>query len=128
MAVKQPLQPLSTDPKDWLLNQGPKFKDGLPLRARVKRGKLSDLPIELPASAYRGIAAGLSSSDIEVEPDRFCWRKVSCSFPFRGKVGVGARTMLAVSLRLPSPLPSPKGRGSNTKPIYGPIITGESSS
>ena len=59
------------DIKDWLLNQSPKFEDGLPLRARVKRVKLSDPPVALPTSAYRGIAKGLSSSDIDFEPDRF---------------------------------------------------------
>ena len=64
-------QPPITNPKDWLLIQGPKFKDGLQLRARVKRGNPSDLPTALPTSAYRGIAKGLSSSDIDFEPDQF---------------------------------------------------------
>ena len=63
--------PLPVDINDWLLNQGPKFDDGLPLPVRAKRNKPSDLPASLPASAYRGIAKGLSSADIEFEPDRF---------------------------------------------------------
>jgi hypothetical protein len=57
--------------QDWLLNHDPKFDNGLPLPARKKLGTDSDPPTELPASAYRGIANDLSSSDIESEPDRF---------------------------------------------------------
>lgn len=64
-------EPPSVDIKDLLLNQGPKFEDGLPLRARRKLNKPADLPAALPTSDYRGIATGLSSSDIESEPDRF---------------------------------------------------------
>jgi hypothetical protein len=71
MKPQQSPQPPITDIKDLLLNQGPKFEDGLPLRARRKLDKSADLPAALPTSAYRGIATGLSSSDIESEPDRF---------------------------------------------------------
>lgn len=64
-------EPPPVDIKDWLLNHGPKFDDGLPLRARRKLGTLSDLPAVLPTAEYRGIAKGLSSSDVDFEPDRF---------------------------------------------------------
>lgn len=64
-------EPPSVDIKDWLLNQGPKFDEGLPLPVRVKVGKRTLMPTELPTSAYRGIAKGLSNSDIDSEPDRF---------------------------------------------------------
>ena len=65
----QPIPPI--DPKDWLINQSPKLKDGLLLRARAKRGKSSDLTATLPSSAYYGIAKSLSNSEIDFEPDRF---------------------------------------------------------
>ena len=68
--MKLPQSPIN-GPKDWLLHQGPKFEDGLPLRARRKLGTLSDLPAVQPTAAYRGIAKGLSSSDVDFEPDRF---------------------------------------------------------
>lgn len=64
-------QPPTVDIKDWLVNQGPKFDHGLPLPVREKLGTHADLPTALPASAYRGIANGLSNSDVESEPDRF---------------------------------------------------------
>ena len=63
--------PSSVDIKDWLLNQEPKFDDGLPLPVQVKLGKRALLPAELPTSAYQGIAKGLSNSNIDFEPDRF---------------------------------------------------------
>jgi hypothetical protein len=59
------------DIKDWLLNQGPKFKDGLPLPVRVKTSKSTVMQTDLPATSYRGIAKALSNSDIDVDPDRF---------------------------------------------------------
>ena len=64
-------EPPPVNIKDWLLNQGPKFDDGLPLPVRVKVGKRTFLPAEPPTSAYRGVAKGLSNSDIDSEPDRF---------------------------------------------------------
>jgi len=59
------------DIKDWLVYQGPKFDHGLPLPVRETLGTQADLPTALPASAFRGIAKGLSNSDVESEPDRF---------------------------------------------------------
>ncbi|MBC7610057.1 MAG: hypothetical protein H7228_10885 [Polaromonas sp.] len=56
--------------KDWLLAQGPKFDAGLPLPVRVEMsGQVRLLPI-LATDDYRGIAKGLSNSDIASEPDR----------------------------------------------------------
>ena len=66
-----PEQPPTVDIKDWLVNQGAKFEEGLPLPTREKLVTHADLPTALPASAYPGIANGLSNSDVESEPDRF---------------------------------------------------------